>query len=166
MLKQIPLATSNGCKISTKKYQYVVSGELLDNGDMKLHFSDDYGASLYTDDEDLCPKAYVATKLDGNEGGRRRSLSDLPRPCTPGDELYDITWCQANSLPSVCPMFPGYEYLSGGFGCTPANIIFGYSYVLAQCPISFVLPNFCLGREEALRRHALAIIIFAKRSAW
>lgn len=134
VLRSIPLATSNGCKKSTKNYQYVVGAESLDNGDMKLHFSKDYGASLYTDDGDLCPTTYVAKKLDGNEGGRRRSLYEV---CDRTSERYDYYVCQAANqaanLPSVCTAVPGYESLIG-VGCTEADAIFRVSYLIAQCP--------------------------------
>ncbi len=135
VLQSIPLATSNGCRTSTKNFQYVVGAELLDNRDMKLHFSKDYGASLYTDDGDLCPKTYVAMKLDGNEEGRRRSLSEL---CDRTSERYDYYGCQAANLPGVCTFVPGYEYFTGGFGCTEATSIFRVSYLIAQCPGSIL----------------------------
>ena len=71
----LPLASSNGCQVTTKNFKLVVKGTLSENEDsrkqIELDFSDDSGVSYYTDDKE-CSLSYVAFKLDDNEG---RSLA-------------------------------------------------------------------------------------------
>lgn len=76
----LPLASSNGCQVTTKNFKLVVKGTVVSEGEdgreqIELDFSDDSGVSYYTDDKE-CPLSYVALKLDDNEG---RSLTAVDK---------------------------------------------------------------------------------------
>lgn len=108
----------------------------MPDGNLKLSFSSDYGASLYTDtdDPDLCPKTYVAIKLDGNEGGRRRSLS-AGSYCDPTQpEEFNHVICEGMVLPSVCDPFGGpYNPNNSNAVCHGAQVIVRVTYVAIRC---------------------------------
>ena len=75
VLKPLPLASSNGCKSTTKNFQLVVKGTVSEDGEeIELGFSDDFGSSYYTDDKE-CPFSYVARTF--NEGEQSRSLMTI-----------------------------------------------------------------------------------------
>ena len=75
-LKPIPLASSKGCETTTINFQLVVKGTMKKAADddgmiLELQFSDDYGATYYTDDKD-CLRSYIGQKVDEGEGERSR----------------------------------------------------------------------------------------------
>ena len=72
-LKPIPLATSNGCPITTTNFQTVVKGMVQDDGNLELDFSSDYGVSYYTKDKPL--NSYMGYKLADDILDRGRALA-------------------------------------------------------------------------------------------
>jgi len=72
-LNPIPLATSNGCPTTKTNFQTVVKGMMQEDGTLELDFSDDYGASYYTDDKP--PNSYTGQKLDDEDVVRGRALA-------------------------------------------------------------------------------------------
>ena len=67
-LKAIPLASSNGCETTTINFQLVVKGTMkkADDDDgmiLELGFSNDYGATYYTDTK-VCSRSYIGQKVD------------------------------------------------------------------------------------------------------
>ena len=78
-VKDIPLASSNGCKTTTTNFKLVVKGTLkkADDGDetiFELDFSDNFGFTYYTDTK-VCPHSYIGQKVDEAEGNGQRTLA-------------------------------------------------------------------------------------------
>ena len=78
-LEAIPLASSNGCETTTTNFKLVVKGTMkkADDDDemiLELEFSNDYGATYYTDTK-VCSRSYIGQKMDEDEGNRQRALA-------------------------------------------------------------------------------------------
>ena len=79
-LEAIPLASSNGCATTTTNFKLVVKGTMkkADDDDemiLELEFSNDYGATYYTDTK-VCPRSYIGQKVDDvAEGNGQRALA-------------------------------------------------------------------------------------------
>jgi len=89
----IPLAKSNACNTpkqscclregDEQNFQFVVKANILDNGDLNIDFSSDYGMKYYTDDfrmsgrlpEDAVEVFYVAKKSLQEEGSRQLQVA-------------------------------------------------------------------------------------------
>ena len=89
-LGPIPLAKSDGCNKSTSQsccanadtqnFQFVVKANILDNGDLDISFSSDYGVTYYTDKistltevpKEVTELMYTAQKVVVAEFGRRK----------------------------------------------------------------------------------------------
>jgi hypothetical protein len=74
MLHPIPLASSNGCPTTTANFQLVVQGMVMDDGDLELEFSDNFGQSYYTK-EKVCPNSYIGRKVSDDIVDQTRALA-------------------------------------------------------------------------------------------
>jgi len=68
----IPLASSNGCEKETTNFKFFMKGKVLTNGSLDLDFSNDFGETYSTEDNEKPDGYYIGTKVDKD----RRLLFD------------------------------------------------------------------------------------------